>query len=85
MTPEELKARARRAEELLNGASWVFDEVVTQAQREWLETGERIDGEARREELFRRAQAALTLKGHLLSIVNQQTGQEMLDERRGER
>lgn len=85
MTREEMAQRARRAREVLDGASWVFDEVVAQAQRDWLEADDPHEGMTRREELFRRANAALRIKAHLMTIVNAQEAQEKLDERRERR
>lgn len=85
MTREEQAQRARRAREVLDGASWVFDEVVAQAQRDWVIVDDPVNGETTREELFRKAQAALRIKAHLISIVSAQEGQEKLDERRERR
>ena len=81
MTREEMAQRARRAREVLEGASWVFDELVAQAQRDWLQASTL----AAREECHARSLAALSLKGHLMSIVNNQEAQEKLDERRADR
>lgn len=81
LTSEERKARARRAAELLEGASWAFDELRAACQRDWLAAKTPEE----REELHQRATATLTLKGHLMSIVNAQQGQEKIDERRADR
>jgi hypothetical protein len=81
LTPEEKKARAMRAAEVLNSSSWAFDELVAQEQGAWL-------GAAtveKREEHHRNATAAIALKAHLMAIVSAQQGQEKIDERREQR
>lgn len=78
LTPEELRARALRAAELLNGASWAIDELVKAEQLRWLS----LPTADEREDAHRNATAALGLKAHLLAIVNAQQGQEALDARR---
>lgn len=81
MTPEEAKARARRAAEILDTCTWAIDELVVQSQRDWI-TATSVEA---REEHHGDAKAALRLKAHLMSIVNQQQAQEAIDERRADR
>lgn len=81
MTPDEKRARALRAAEVLTAMGWVFDELVQEQQNKWL----RATTPEAREEHHRIARATGELAGHLASIVNQHQAQEKLDERRGER
>ena len=78
MTPEEKRQRALRAEEVLNGASWVFDELVANGQRGWIVA----PSTEAREKLHDRVTAALELKAHLLGIVKEQKETEAIDVRR---
>ena len=81
MTPDEKRARALRAAEVLNTMDWAFDELIQEQQNKWL----RAKTPEEREEHHRIARATGELAGHLQSIVNAQQAQEKLDERRGDR
>lgn len=81
MTPEEQRARALRAAEVLASMDWVFEELIQEQQNRWL----RATSFEAREEHHRIARATGELAGHLQSIVNNYKAQEKLDERRGDR
>ncbi len=81
MTPDERRARALRAAEVLSSMGWAFEELIQEQQNKWL----RATTPEAREEHHRIARATGELAGHLASIVNAQQAQEKLDERRGER
>lgn len=81
MTPEEKRARALRAAEVLASMDWVFEELIQEQQNRWL----RAKSPDEREEHHRIARATGELAGHLHSIVNAYQAQEKLDERRGDR
>lgn len=81
MTPEELRARALRAAEVLNTMGWAFDELIQDEQNAWL-TAKTVE---EREEHYHAARAVGALAGRLSSIVNAQLAQEKIDERRADR
>lgn len=81
MTPEELRARALRAAEVLSAMGWAFEELIQEQQNRWL----RAKTPEEREEHHRIARATGELAGHLQGIVNNYQAQEKLDERRADR
>ena len=81
MTPEERRARANRAAEVLASMGWAFEELIQEQQNRWLRASTPDD----REQHYRIARATGELAGHLQSIVSAYQAQEKLDERRGDR
>jgi hypothetical protein len=75
---EQRRARAIRARELLEGASWLFDEYISEQARDWLGSSAPDVREIR----HARATVAAELKAHLLSIVDRQLAEERQNERR---
>lgn len=67
LDPEERRLRALRAQEVLAGAGWAFDEVISGLTRDLLGT-EPADAE-KRESLYHQIDAAAQLKGHLSRII----------------
>lgn len=77
---EAARARAVRARELLDGAGWVFDELISDQNRQLLDTAPaEVD---QREEHYRMIRASAELKAHLIRIVENQVAKERLDEYR---
>lgn len=64
---EERRLRALRAQEVLSGAGWAFDEVISGLTRDLLGT-EPADAE-KRESLYHQIDAAAQVKGHLDRII----------------
>lgn len=77
---DELRARAMRAADVLNGASWVFDEYVSDKAREFIHTDAK-DAE-KREILHHRINAAMELKQDLLQIIANQQAEETANARK---
>jgi hypothetical protein len=77
---DERKQRALRAKEVLNGASWAFDEFVSDKTQELI--GTNPNDSEKRETLYHQIDAAVQLKGFLLGIVQQQQFEEEKHERR---
>lgn len=83
--PDDLDAegrrlRALRAKEVLNGAGWLFDEYISDLNRDLLSTA---PGQAEvREHLYRQIDAAAQLKGHLQHILDNQEAEDRRNERR---
>lgn len=75
---EARRARALRAKELLEGASWAIDEFIAEAARKWLGATEYQE----RERLHLQATVATTLKSDLLTIVDRHLAEEKEHERR---
>lgn len=73
---DELRARTRRAAEVLESCGWLFDEYISDKTREMLDTK---TGESDvRDHCYLMIQAAADLKGHLQRIVQEQ---QLEDER----
>lgn len=72
--------RAIRARELLDGASWAFDELISEGAREFIAT-DPANAELR-EAAHRQIHAVTGLKAHLLTIVNNHIAEAKRDERR---
>lgn len=79
---EAKRARAIRARELLDGASWVFDEYISECVRDLLATPSDGSGQSKREDLYRRSVIATDLKAHLLVLVQNQEAEDTQNERR---
>lgn len=80
---EAKRARAIRARELLDGASWVFDEYISECVRDLLATpSDGSEGQSKREDLYRRSVVATDLKAHLLVLVQNQEAEDTQNERR---
>lgn len=77
---EERRQRALRAQEVLAGAGWLFDEVISTATRDFLDT--QPDEAAKREEFYQQAYAAALLKQHLNNILREKAAEEKKNERR---
>lgn len=77
---DERRQRALRAQEVLSGAGWAFDEVISDLTRELLGTPPGASG--KRESIFQQIDAAAQLKGHLQRIIEQQAASEKVHERR---
>lgn len=77
---EERRARAVRARELLEGAGWAFNELISEQNRQLLDT--KPEEAVRREDLFRVIRATADLKGLLIQIVDTQVAAERAHERR---
>jgi hypothetical protein len=78
LDPEQRRARAIRARDLLESASWLFDEYIAEQARDWLSSS----APEAREIRHARATVAAELKAHLLSIVDRQLAEERQNERR---
>lgn len=77
---EARRARAVRARELLDGAGWVFNDLMSDQNRQLLDTApEQV---AEREDLFRLIRATAELKGMLIKLVDLQVAEERAHERR---
>lgn len=72
------RTRARRAREILDGASWLFDEFMSEETRALLDANDT----AEREEHHRNIRTAAELKGRLLVIVQTQEAEDTIDGRR---
>lgn len=79
LTPEEAQQRIRRAAEALEGCGWVFDEYISSATQDLLDTPD--DALGIRDRLYRSIRAAADLKGKLVQIVNSKP----LEDKRNER
>lgn len=77
---EERRIRAQRAAELLDGASWVIDELVSEDMREAMAT--RPHERDKREELHAEVRAALNLKSRLIGIVQHYQAEQTINEQR---
>jgi hypothetical protein len=77
---EEQRARALRAQEVLAGAGWLFDEVISSAARDLLDT--QPNEAHKREEAYQLAYAAALLKQHLNNILREKAAEEKKNERR---
>lgn len=77
---EERRIRALRAAEILENASWLFDEFISEQTREMIATGPEQTKE--RDILHADIRAAMGLKAHLLTIVQQHQAEQTLNERR---
>lgn len=77
---EERRLRALRAQEVLSGAGWLFDEYMSDLTRELLGTDP--DESAKREQFFRQIDAAAQLKGRLEQIIQIQKAEQDAHERR---
>lgn len=80
LDPEERRARAARARELLDGAGWAFNELISEQNRQLLDS--KPEETDRREDLFRVIRATADLKGLLIQIVETQVAEERAHERR---
>ena len=78
---EERRQRVMRAQEVLSGSGWVFDEVIGDLTRELLGTDAPAQKE-RREEIFQEIKATAQVKGHLTRILQQKAAEEAVNERR---
>ena len=79
LTPEEAQQRIRRAVDALEGCGWVFDEYISSATQDLLDTKDDALGE--RDRLYRSIRAAAELKGRLVQIVNSKALTDMKDKR----
>lgn len=77
---EARRNRALRAAELLENASWLFDELISERARDLIATDARQAEE--REILHADIRATMGLKGHLLSIIQNHQAEQKLNERR---
>ncbi len=77
---EERRARALRAAEILEGASWLFDEFISEQTREMIATD--ISQTTERDCLHANITAAMGLKAHLINIVNNYQAETKLNEQR---
>ena len=77
---EERRSRAIRAKEVLDGASWLFDEFISEAAREMIASPAFASNE--RERLYADIRAAMGLKAHLISILQNHEAENTLNERR---
>jgi hypothetical protein len=80
LDPEERRLRAMRAQEVLAGAGWAFDEVISGLTRDLLGT-EPSDAE-KRESLYHQIDAAAQLKGHLGRIIQLHEAELKANERK---
>lgn len=77
---EERLQRAMRAREVLAGAGWAFDEVISDLTRDLLGT---TPGQSEiRESLYHQIDAAAQLKGHLSRIIQAQQAEETVNARK---
>lgn len=77
---EERRQRALRAQEILNGAGWVFDELISSLTSDLL--GTKPDQCGLREQLFNQIDGAAQAKGRLKQIVDQQAAEEKANARK---
>lgn len=77
---EERRQRALRAQEVLNGAGWVFDELISGLTRELLDTPPHAAD--KRESLYHQIDGAAQAKGRLKHIVEQQAAEEKANARK---
>lgn len=77
---EARRIRALRAQEVLDNASWLFDEFISEQTRDLIATDTRQSEE--REILAADIRAAMSLKGHLLTIIQNHEAEQKLNERR---
>lgn len=77
---EELKARARRAAEVLSDAGWVFDEFIKAETAALLQTDE--NGEEQRERHYRLIRAAAEVKARLIILAQSYNVEVTLADRR---
>ena len=75
---EGRRVRARRARELLDGASWLFDEFMSEETRALLDANDT----AEREEHHRNIRVAADLKGRLMQIVQTQEAEDTINGRK---
>lgn len=77
---EERRIRALRAAEILEGASWLFDEFISEQTREMIATD--ISQTTERDILHVSITAAMGLKAHLLTIIQNHQAEITRNERR---
>lgn len=77
---EARRIRALRAQEVLDNASWLFDEFISEQTREMIATD--ISQTTERDCLHASITAAMAMKGHLLTIVNNHQAETKLNEQR---
>ena len=77
---EARRARALRAAELLEGASWAIDDLISDRMRQIMQSSP--DHAPLRERLHAEVRVALDLKANLLTIVQQHQAENTLNERR---
>lgn len=77
---EERRARAHHAKDILNIAGWVFDDLISDLNKELLAT--LPDQTDRRESLYHQINGAAQAKGLLLNLVNQQAFEDKKNERK---
>jgi hypothetical protein len=80
LDPEEKRQRALRAAEVLDGAGWVFDEVISSLTRELLDTQPAETD--KREGLFRQIDGAAQVKGRLKQITDNYVAEMQQHERK---
>lgn len=77
---EERRLRALRAQEVLVGAGWAFDEVISDLTKDLLGTAP--DQATKRESLYHQIDAAAQLKGHLKRILDSHQAEETKNARK---
>jgi hypothetical protein len=77
---EERRSRAVRAREILDGCSWLFDEFISESTRDMIATNP--DDPQARERLYADIRAAMGLKAHLISILQNDEAENTINERR---
>jgi hypothetical protein len=80
LDPEERRLRALRAQEILMGAAWAFNEVTSDLTEDLINTDPHDDD--KRESLYHQINALGAVKGHLVRIVNNQAAEENKNERK---
>jgi hypothetical protein len=80
LDPEERRLRALRAQEVLSGAGWAFDEIISDLNRDLLGTSP--DQTAKRESLYHQMDGAAQAKGFLKRLIEQQAAEEKVNERK---
>ena len=77
---EERRARAHHAKDILSIAGWVFDDLISDLNKELL--GTHPEESSRREYLYHQINGAAQAKGLLLGLVNQQAFEDKKNERK---
>lgn len=77
---EERRQRALRAQEVLNGAGWVFDDLISSLTKDLL--GTQPAETDKRESLYHQIDGAAQAKGRLKQIVEQQAAEEKANARK---
>jgi hypothetical protein len=80
LDPEERRLRALRAQEVLAGAGWAFDEVISGLTRDLIDTP--AEQPAKRETLYYHIDAAIRLKDHLRRVVTNHEAELKANERK---